>query len=1053
MNTNESNTTTQGNDFKHRAFIAHSQTDAHWGEWLQKALGSYRVPKRLVGRDSRDGTVPKRLIPIYRDTHEITDSSDIGATRRNLLQQSRYLIVICSPSSATSPWVNEEVLEFKRLGRENRILCLIVDGEPNATDKINITEAECFCEALRYKTDANGQLTEQHTEPIAADLRPGKDGKDASKLKILAGLLGVSFDDLRQRDLRRRRWRRIQTGIILVAVIISIIFLGIEANRMAQEKVYQRTVYAAQESRRLLDEGDIENAIQTALTDLPTDYSDSDDTVVSDLVWTIEAAIHQVPLQSILRGHTAEILNTKFSPDGQRLLTAARDWTVRIWDVDSGTEIAKHSISYLPAVTFSPSGNSVASADFDNNARIWDSSTGQDITILSGHEGMVLFTTFNSQGDKLLTGSEDGTARLWNVKTGEQIALFPGHEESVDFVAFNGSEEIVVTMTSKIIRFWDVNTGKPISVIDEYNDYIITFAQTATGEQLVTVPFAGHARLWDIQTGTQMMTLGDKNYAYRDVAFDTKATKVATAASVGTYDYSSAQLWDVKTGKQLSVLRGHKRRVISVAFNPSGTTVITGSEDGTARLWNARTGDLLSTLRGHKGNVQQVAFSPSGDRIVTASADGTARLWGAGAAAAKVDLSNDAILIGQQVAFDSAGKRIIKADSDNTAVVLDVETGETIFRLIGKKTNFLFTFVAFDPSGERIITASSDSSISYWDARTGKLVQTYGLKIVPWKSALSPKGNMLVISFFDDSRAGLWRLDKSTLADLLAPMPTIPLSPEASKPVFPAAPTTDAIQFHGVIFVSNKEGKSTQGDVQSVNFNPNGDMVAIAYAGKKEGRSANASVWDVGSQKRLFILSGHRETVRSAYFSPAGNKIVTASEDGTVRLWQIAPEELVVARKDIKEKGSTSYRKVKQLSVMHGHTDDVLMARFNPAGDKIVSASSDGTAKIWDVKTGAEIITLSGHTDEINEAVFSPSGEIIATASDDRTVRLWEVATGKMLNVFRGHTDYVSSVQFSPSGREVLTISNGMALLWDVQAINKDDLISRAQLLMKTLGY
>ena len=211
----ESMTTTQGNDFTQRAFITHSQTDSNWGEWLQKALETYRVPNRLVGRDSRDGPVPKRLIPIYRDTHGITDSNDIGATRRNLLQQSRYLIVICSPSAATSPWINEEVLEFKRLGRENRILCLIVDGEPNVTDKVNISEAECFCEALRYKTDANGQLTEQHTEPIAADLRPGKDGKDASKLKILAGLLGVSFDDLRQRDLRRRRWHTYGQGGIV----------------------------------------------------------------------------------------------------------------------------------------------------------------------------------------------------------------------------------------------------------------------------------------------------------------------------------------------------------------------------------------------------------------------------------------------------------------------------------------------------------------------------------------------------------------------------------------------------------------------------------------------------------------------------------------------------------------------------------------------------------------------------------------------------------------------------------------------------------------------
>ena len=107
---NDKATSIQDEGFTQRAFIVHSQTDSHWGDWLHKALESYRVPARLVGRDSRDGPVPKRLLPIHRDTNEIKGSNDIGASRRNLLKQSRYLIVICSTESANSVWVNEEIM-------------------------------------------------------------------------------------------------------------------------------------------------------------------------------------------------------------------------------------------------------------------------------------------------------------------------------------------------------------------------------------------------------------------------------------------------------------------------------------------------------------------------------------------------------------------------------------------------------------------------------------------------------------------------------------------------------------------------------------------------------------------------------------------------------------------------------------------------------------------------------------------------------------------------------------------------------------------------------
>jgi tetratricopeptide (TPR) repeat protein len=151
------------------------------------------------------GPVPKRLTPIFRDREELASATDLGTVINEALRQSACQIVICSPSAARSRWVNEEILAFKRLGREDRIFCLIVDGEPNASDDPARSEEECFPPALRYRLGADGNLSTNRTEPIAADARTGKDGRSNAKLKLIAGVLGVGFDALRQREQHRRQ--------------------------------------------------------------------------------------------------------------------------------------------------------------------------------------------------------------------------------------------------------------------------------------------------------------------------------------------------------------------------------------------------------------------------------------------------------------------------------------------------------------------------------------------------------------------------------------------------------------------------------------------------------------------------------------------------------------------------------------------------------------------------------------------------------------------------------------------------------------------------------
>jgi len=227
-----------GAHLKYWAFLSYSHRDAKWANWLHRTVESYRPPKSLVGTVGERGPVPKRLSPMFRDREELATATDLGTVIAEALRQSACQIVICSRQSAKSKWVNEEILNFKRLGREDRIFCLIIDGEPNASDNPATAHEECFPPALRYKLDAEGNLSTTRTEPIAADARPGKDGKNNAKLKLIAGVLGVGFDALRRREAQRRTRRLIAIASAMTVGMIAT--TGLAAYALVQRAAAQR---------------------------------------------------------------------------------------------------------------------------------------------------------------------------------------------------------------------------------------------------------------------------------------------------------------------------------------------------------------------------------------------------------------------------------------------------------------------------------------------------------------------------------------------------------------------------------------------------------------------------------------------------------------------------------------------------------------------------------------------------------------------------------------------------------------------------------------------
>lgn len=187
---------------KYWAFISYSHKDRRAAERLHRAIEGYRVPARLAGKPGVGGeTIPRRLAPIFIDRAELASSPSLAETIRSALNDSRFLIVLCSPSARASSYVEQEILEFQRLGKKPQILAVIADAGPRHAVEDVFPRPLC----------GDG-------EPLAADF--AQDGFSNARLKLIAGILGIGFDKLKERDRKRARWRRMAGALCVFSVLL-----------------------------------------------------------------------------------------------------------------------------------------------------------------------------------------------------------------------------------------------------------------------------------------------------------------------------------------------------------------------------------------------------------------------------------------------------------------------------------------------------------------------------------------------------------------------------------------------------------------------------------------------------------------------------------------------------------------------------------------------------------------------------------------------------------------------------------------------------------------
>ncbi len=204
---------------RYGAFLSYSHADERHARWLLHRLEGYRVPKRLVGTPGRHGPVPARLGAVFRDRDEVAAAGDLGSTITAALADSAALVVVCSPAAARSRWVNAEAQAFRASGRGEQIFCFVVDGDPTGRDP----HQTCFPPALLAPEVEGGPSR----EPLAADARAEGDGRDRAFLRLVAGLLGVGYDDLARREAQRRQRRLV--AIAATSLVVTTGALGLAA--------------------------------------------------------------------------------------------------------------------------------------------------------------------------------------------------------------------------------------------------------------------------------------------------------------------------------------------------------------------------------------------------------------------------------------------------------------------------------------------------------------------------------------------------------------------------------------------------------------------------------------------------------------------------------------------------------------------------------------------------------------------------------------------------------------------------------------------------------
>jgi WD40 repeat protein len=584
----------------------------------------------------------------------------------------------------------------------------------------------------------------------------------------------------------------------------------------------------------------------------------------------------------------------------------------------------------------------------------------QDQATFTGHTGGVIALALSPDGETMASGSFDGSVRLWDRATGKQrLCLKPG---------FGEARSVAFALPRPLLACGGAN---------------------------------GNVVIADTESGRTVMVLHGHTAAVTSVAFARNGRLLVSGSNDGT-----ARIWDTTTWKTRVVLPVHvKRGVWTVAFSPDDTLLAIGSDDGAARLWNTTTWQPVRSLSGHESYVFALAFSPDGKTLATAGGDKTAILWEVGTGRRLHTLrAHTSYLYG--VAFSHDGKVLATGGWDAATRLWDVDTG-VLERTISQTDN-VWT-VAFSRDDRSLLSSGADPHIYSFDLREpaeGRIMEDMQgeVKRVAFTgtgiAALHKDGQIRLRNEYASGALENSPPPPPPLAVTLRPdgrldIPALLASP-AWKPLLATEPFALTRCDNAIIPLIFSEDRRVVcvyqgGAISLVDVSVNRevwrqplgesyelcalapDATMLVGTVMPDKRTNGADIYhtmvgfDIASGRKMFTLAGQSEYITSISYAPDSRYfIVTAGNTAQIR-------------------DARSGRLLRRLS---GHTGQVLAAAASRDGRRIVTASLDGSARVWDVATGRVLITLRDQH-PLQAVAFSPNGRQILTGSVDGRVHLW----------------------------------------------------------------
>lgn len=694
--------------------------------------------------------------------------------------------------------------------------------------------------------------------------------------------------------------------------------------------------------------------------------------------------------------HADRINDIAYSPDGRYLASASRDGTVRVWNLGNGREITVYrghaddlksqtedtNVFRVPAVAFAPDGQAIASSGGEV-IHIWEPKTGKLLHTLKGHKGVAKALAFGPDANTLLSGGDDRTIHIWDVQAEKPVYTTSDQNQRVEAVAFGAGGKLIAA----------INAAGELSVYNPATKKkLLTIPVTDGGQAGYGVVFAGGGNSIVTAGGDTKPKLiagpapdgTGAGIGQTIRAFTGHSAKVNSLAATpdgqrivtGSQD-KSVRIWDANSGKQLWSFQGHLGQVTAVALRPDGKQAASGGEDGTIRLWPLTVADEHRAMSEATAPLWTVAYSPDGSQFATAGADRIIRLYDGNTGKRKRTLTGHKAAVTALTFLDP--EHLVSTSGDKLVKVWNLTTG-TAIDCVGHSTAVLA--IAADHSGKCIVSGSVDKSVRAWNPATGKNLWTWPTKSAVCSVALrkdgqqaalgTADGGLTILAISPDAAKPL-----STTSAHLAGTASVVYAPDGSR--LATCGGDGAVRLWNV----SPSGVPTPGPKFEPPARPgttSNPLTALAFSADGRyllgaGADSILHIWDIQAGAEIRGLRGHTDWVTAAAFRPDGLALASVGADKVARLFDLSRHE-----------SETS----------GGHSLPIRGLALNPAGTRAATASEDRTVKIWDLASGREIATLSGAADALNAVSFVDPNTVVA-AGDEQRVRWWKLEPVKEL--------------------------------------------------------